>query len=57
MVNIGPPGQDEVGCDIADGGGNSGATRGQTDQPADLPADVDAEQRQRLVERGLQLLH
>ena len=57
MVNIGPPRQDEVGCDEADGGGNSGATRGQTDQPADLPADVDLEQRQGLVERGLQLLH
>ena len=57
MVNIGPPGQDAVGRDEADRRDNSGATRGQTDQPADLPADVDAEQRQRLVERGLQLLH
>ena len=57
MVNIGPPGQDGVGCDEADGGGNGGATRGQTDHPADLPGDVDAEQRQGLVERGLQLLH
>ena len=57
MVNIGPPRQDEVSCDVADGRGNSGATCDQTHHPADLSADVDAEQRQRLVERGLQLLH
>ena len=57
MVNIGAPRQDEVSCDVADGGGNTGATRGQTEHPADLPGDVDAEQRQGLVERGLQLLH
>ena len=57
MVKIGAPRQDGVSCDEADGGGNSSATRGQTDHPADLPADVDAEQRQGLVERGLQLLH